>query len=384
MEAVVKEKFLATFQQPPAISVRAPGRVNLLGEHVDYNDGWVLPAAIDRAIWLAARPTDGRTITIYALDHDEQQQFDLDQLPTGLAKGSWLAYPAGVASVLTASGYRLTGMEVVFGGDIPIGAGVSSSAAVETAFILAWEALSGFTLSGLERARMGQRVENEYLGLQSGIMDQFASVHGVADHALLLDCRDLSHSLVKLPAGTTLLIANSGVRRQLVQSEYNRRQEECQEALTILRTRQPALSSLRDVTPELLTQLAHHLPLPVRRRAQHVVGECVRVLNGVTALQDGDIGQFGLMMRQSHESLRDLYEVSIPELDVLAAAAWQTAGCYGARLMGAGFGGCALALVAETAVTALTHNLTNSFAQELGRRPDIFTCRLADGAAVIG
>jgi galactokinase len=384
MEARVKDRFIAHFQQQPTISVRAPGRVNLLGEHVDYNEGWVLPAAIDRAIWLAARPTDGRTVTIYALDHDEQQQFDLDQLPTGLAKGSWLAYPAGVASILTAAGYRLTGMEVVFGGNIPIGAGVSSSAAVETAFILAWETLSGFALSGLERARMGQRVENEYLRLRSGIMDQFASVHGVAGHALLLDCRDLSHSLVKLPLGTTLLIADSGVRRQLVQSEYNRRQEECQEALAILRRHQPALSSLRDVTPELLTRLAHQLPLPLRRRAQHVVGECARVLNGVAALQAGEIGRFGLLMRQSHESLRDLYEVSIPELDALAVAAWQTAGCYGARLMGAGFGGCTLALVAETAVTDLTHSLTNSFGQEFGRRPNIFTCRLADGAAVLG
>jgi galactokinase len=382
IEAIVKTKFHEQFGQAPAIVVRAPGRVNLLGEHVDYSEGWALPAAIDRAIWLAARPTDTQTVVICALDHDERQQFNLDQLERGLGMGSWLAYPAGVAWALMQADHALTGMEVVFGGDIPIGAGVSSSAAVEIAFILAWETFSHFNLSGIERARFGQRVENAYLGLQSGVMDQFASLHGAADHALLLDCRDLSHSLVALPADSTLVIADSGVRRELIHSEYNRRQEECAEAVRILRAHLPQIQTLRDVTPELLELTAHWLPLDLRRRAQHVVGECDRVLTGVETLRQGNVGEFGLKMRQSHVSLRDLYEVSIPELDWLAVTAWQTPGCYGARLMGAGFGGCVLALARDTAVADLQFALESSFEQEFGRLPNIFTCRLADGAAV--
>jgi galactokinase len=382
IETTIKTKFHEQFGHPPAILVRAPGRVNLLGEHVDYNEGWALPAAIDRAIWLAARPTDSHTVAIYALDHDERQQFNLDQLRTGLGMGSWLAYPAGVAWTLMEAKHALTGMEVVFGGDIPIGAGVSSSAAVEIAFILAWETFASFTLSGVERARFAQQVENGYLGLQSGVMDQFASLHGAANHALLLDCRDLSHSLISLPANTTIVVADSGVRRELIHSEYNRRQEECAEAVAILRAHLPQIRALRDVTPELLELTAHWLPLDLRRRAQHVVGECERVLTGVESLRQGDMGEFGLKMRQSHVSLRDLYEVSIPELDWLAVTAWQTPGCCGARLMGAGFGGCLLALAKDTAVADLTFALESSFEQEFDRRPNIFTCRLADGAVV--
>jgi galactokinase len=380
LESIVQVKFQEQFGHPPAILARAPGRVNLLGEHVDYNEGWVLPGAIDRAIWLAARPTDDDQITIYALDNGERRQFSLAELKRGVGAGRWLAYPAGAAWALRDAGYPLHGAEIVFGGDIPIGAGVSSSAAVEVAFIMAWELLSGFTLSGVQRAKVAQRVENGYLGLQSGIMDQFASVHGRADCALLLDCRDLSHSLVELPPQTAVVIADSGVRRQLIHSEYNRRQEECAEAVAILRSHLPQISSLRDITPELLTLYAHWLPQPLRRRAQHVVGECDRVLTGVEALRQNNLAEFGLALRQSHVSLRDLYEVSIPELDVLAATAWQSPGCYGARLMGAGFGGCLLALARETAVAELTFALESAFDQQFDRRPNIFVCRLANGA----
>lgn len=386
MKQQVTQAFRETFGEEPAVIIRAPGRVNLLGEHVDYNEGWVLPAAIDRAVWLAVSPAADDHVTLRALDLDEQATFHLSEINPRGASGnpkSWLNYPAGVAWVLQKAGHSLGGLRGVYTSTVPIGAGVSSSAAVEVAFILAWEALSSLSLSGLDRARLGQQVENEYLGLKSGIMDQFASVHGAADHVILIDCRTLRHELIPYPAGTAIVVADSGVRRELAISEYNVRRSQCEEAVELLRPYIPHIRTLRDVSTEEFELYAHRLPDLLRRRARHVVEECARVLEGVELLRQGDMAGFGALVRQSHISLRDLYEVSILELNVLAAAAWQVPGCYGARLTGAGFGGCVIAVVREDAAGEVQAMMVDAYQQEFGRRPDVFVCEVSEGASII-
>lgn len=387
-EAVL-DSFRSRYGCDPAVVVRAPGRVNLLGAHIDYSEGWVMPAAIDRAVWLAAAPVAGGELRIHALDLDETATVDLEAVPAPVPRrttpaATWMDYPAGVAWALREAGWRPAGMAATFGGDVPIGAGLSSSAALEVAFLMAWERLSGFTLEGLERARLGQQTENEYLGVQSGIMDQFASIHGKASHLIYLDCRDLSYERIPLPVGTAVVVADTGVRRRLAESGFNNRRDQCQEALAILRRELPEIRTLRDVALADLERHAHRLPAPLASRARHAVEECARVRAGAEALRRRDLDAFGELMRRSHLSSRDLYEVSIPELDTLAETAWGVAGCYGARLAGGGFGGCVIALVEESAVTALERALTRAFRAEFSRPPVIFPCTVSDGAGIIG
>jgi galactokinase len=390
----MRDKVLQSFQElyghDPAVLVRAPGRVNLLGAHTDYNEGWVLPAAIDRAVWLAAGPTENGLVRIASLDYGREGETTLSALAeksslpsTKNRELAWLNYPAGVAWAMQTAGHKLSGMEAVFSGDVPVGAGISSSAAVEVAFIMAWEKLSGLALSGSERARLGQQVENDYLGLASGIMDQFACLHGAAGHLIMLDCRTLAYELIPLPADSVVLVADSGVRRELANSEYNTRRRECQEAVEILKHYLPDIRSLRDVDTEEFEQHAHRLPLVLRRRARHVVEECARVLEGVEALRQKNVGAFGRMIRQSHMSTRDLYEISILELDILAATAWQVPGCYGARLTGGGFGGCVIVLARPEAADDIAQSMAQAFIEEFDRQPSIFSCRISDGAGYI-
>jgi galactokinase len=404
----VREKVIHAFRQrfgrQPELVARAPGRINLLGEHVDYNEGWVLPAAIDRAVWLAAAANGTGTTHIRALDLGEEALLDLAALPAprksrfGLpaaesttghdnnpdqegSSNRWAAFPAGVAWALQEAGHPPAGMDAVFCSDVPMGAGVSSSAAVAVAFVLAWEALGNLSLDGTARALLGQRAENRYLGVQSGIMDQFASANGAAGYVIRLDCRSLEHELIPVPAGITLLVASSGVERALASSEYNLRRRQCEEAVRLLQEFLPHVRSLRDVGIEQFELHAHYLPLELRRRAQHVVEECARVLTGVEALRRRDMSAFGLLVRKAHISLRDLYEVSIPELDILAATAWQVPGCYGARLMGAGFGGSVLVVSDSEAVAGVQEALGEAFARYFGRTPTVFACQAADGAS---
>jgi galactokinase len=383
----VIEAFRTLYRRDPAIIVRAPGRINLLGAHVDYNEGWVLPGAIDRAIWLAAAPRSDRIVRISSLDFGQEGEADLSTLRKGTTPQlvrepgpTWLNYPAGVAWVMLDAGYELLGMDAVFAGDIPVGAGVSSSAAVEVAFGLAWEALSGLELDELEVAQLGQRVENDYLGLGSGIMDQFASIHGKSGNLILLDCRTLEHSFKPFPADTVVLVADSGVRRELAHSEYNVRRQQCQEAVTILKRYLPDIQTLRDVSVQEFQAHAARLPDILRRRAQHVIEECARVFQGVEALEGGDLSRFGVLVNGSHISSRDLYEVSIPELDVLASAAWNEPGCHGARLTGAGFGGCVVAVAEKAAASDVASGISVAFENEYGRRPTIFACKIGPGA----
>ncbi len=389
----VASAFAARFGRRPEVVVRAPGRVSLLGAHVDYSEGWVITGAIDRAVWLAAAPARGSTMRIHALDFDQTATLDLARLPPPLvrrdgAKTTWIDYPAGVAWALDEAGMHARAMDVVFGGDLPIGAGVSSSAAVEMAFLLAFEALqptdaAPLAVDGAARARLGMRAENAYLGIQSGIMDQFSSLHGAADRLIFLDCRSLDFEHLPLPASTNLLVADSGVRRRLADFDYNDRRQECARAVEILSAGLPGIHTLRDVSLSDFELHSHRLPMTLRRRARHAIEECRRVHEGAAALRAGDLAAFGHLIRQSHLSSRDLYEVSIPEIDLLAAAAWATPGCHGARLVGGGFGGCVVVL-AEAAVTgAVRRAMTIAFAEEFGRTPEIFACAIAGGAGVV-
>jgi galactokinase len=368
------------------VVVRAPGRVNLLGAHVDYNDGWVLPGAIDRAVWLAAGRARGSTGRLCALDLPADVPFEAPdgEKPHASDQRRWADYPRGVAWVLRDAGFEVGPREAGYGGDLPMGAGVRSSAAVEVAFFLAFEALFGFDLTGADCARLGRRVENEVLGVGSGVMDQFASIHGRAGHVVLLDCRSLEHELIPVPEEVAVLVTDTGVRRSLVGSRFNDRRAECQRAVELLRAPLPGIAALRDVTSADLERHGSVLPAPLLSRARHVVEECRRVLEGAVALRAGRMEDFGALVRASHCSSRDFYEVSIPELDLLAETAWSVPGCYGARLTGAGFGGCVTTAVHRDALDQVERAQREAFASRYGREPVTIRCRVGDGAAVVG
>ncbi|MDH3255575.1 MAG: galactokinase, partial [Acidobacteriota bacterium] len=297
-------------------------------------------------------------------------------------ESGWLDLPRGVAWALAKRCGALPPLDVVFGSDLPMGAGLSSSAAVEVAFSMAWEAAAAIDLDGRERAKLGRAVENDYLGVGSGIMDQYASIHGRAGHLLLLDCRTLEHRHVPMPPGLAVLVADSGVRRALAASDYNDRPSECRQAAELLRRRLPQVRTLRDVTADDLERYGDVLTPPLMSRARHAVGECRRVREGAAALEGDDIEAFGAAMRASHESSRDLYQVSIPELDYLAKTAWSVPGCYGARLSGGGFGGCVTALVDEEAIGEVARRLEQAFEARFGRPCSSYASRFADGAAL--
>ncbi len=367
--------------------VTAPGRVNLLGEHVDYNGGAVLPAAIDRAVRIAAEPRPGRTVHLRALDLDESAAFDLDHLDEkrdleGKPLPGWARYPAGVAWALQQRGLSTPGFEASFTSNIPIGSGLSSSAAIEVGFAALWQALGGWEATRMQLAQISLDAEIQYVGLNCGLMDQFASANGVAGHVLYFNTDTLESYPVPLPAGTVLVIADSTMRRSLTSSGYNERFAECRQALAILKTQLPGIHALCDVSPDDLEQHAALLPDVIGKRARHVVEECDRVERAVELLKAGDAQAFGRLMYAGHASLRDLYEVSIPELDTLVSVASRLPGCYGARLTGAGFGGCTVNLVAEERAEGFIQGLKDGYLQASGRRAEVYLCRASDGVEV--
>lgn len=378
--------FSQQFNARPSVTARAPGRVNLLGEHVDYNDGFVLPVAIDRAVQVAAAPTGEGFITLAALDLNASVSFSLDNLAEkidshGQPLPAWARYPAGVAHVLQQEGLTVKGMRAVFTSDVPIGAGLSSSAAVEVAFAVTWRALGGWKRDALQIARLCQQAENQYVGVNCGLMDQFASACGKEGHALYFDTRSLEWQALPLPPGTAVVIADSGVRRSLATSAYNERRASCEQAVTLLRQHLPNIHSLRDVSSVEFAAYSEFLPPIVRKRAEHVVKEIGRVQDAVVALRRGDAQLFGGLMFSGHASLRDLYEVSCPELDTLVSLARQQPGCYGARLTGAGFGGCTVNLVNEANAQAFIQNLKDGYQKQTGRQAQVYLCKASAGAS---
>jgi len=364
----------------PDFDVRAPGRVNLLGEHVDYNEGIVLPAAIDRYVHLQAAARSDTTVDLTALDLGQRISFDVEDLQARQLP-DWARYPAGVAWAARQRGLTVSGIHAVFTSTVPIGAGLSSSAAVEVAFGALWNELNGWGLSRLELARLCQQAENQFVGVNCGLMDQFASACGVKDHALMFDTRSLEYEPVPLPSGTALVIADSGVRRTLAGSAYNQRRADCEEAVRLLQMHLPAIHSLRDVSPEDFNRLALYLPEQVRQHARHVVEEIARVQQAVKYLKGGDSRSFGELMYEGHASLRDLYQVSIPELDALVEIAAHLPGCLGARLTGAGFGGCTVNLVLEEAGRTFAQSLAQEYHTRTGKSAEIYLCHASEGVS---
>jgi galactokinase len=379
--------FTSHFGNPATIQVRAPGRVNLLGEHVDYNDGVVLPAAIDRAVRLAAAPAAGGVVRLYAQDLQKSAEFRLDALEQRVDLGGqplprWAAYPAGVAWALAEAGLAVNGMQVMYTSDVPIGAGLSSSAAVEVAFAAAWRALGGWEMDNLQLARLCQRAENGYVGVNSGLMDQFASACGVEGHALYFDTRSLEWHPVALPPGTTIVVADSGMRRTLATSAYNERRAACEQAVALLQQYKPGLTSLRDISTVEFAAYSEYLPEEVRRRAEHVVKEIHRVGQAVNALRAADARLFGGLMFAGHKSLRDLYQVSLPELDALVEIARDLPGIYGARLTGAGFGGCTVNLIDAAQADAFIQGLQEDYHHRTDKHAVVYLCHASAGVSV--
>ena len=381
----VEERYCEAFGQPPEVVARAPGRVNLIGEHTDYNQGFVLPAAIDRYIWFAGSRRSDRLLRAHALDLGEYAEFSLDDgIGPETERRLWVLYIAGVARLLEREAGALTGIDLAFSGNVPREAGLSSSAAVEMGSVALWQQLLGRHSDPVAMARLGQRVENEFLGVPTGIMDQFVSGLGRHGHALLMDCCDLSYRYVPLPESVNIVVANSGVRRALAKSEYAVRVRQCAEAVAEMRQAGLDASSLRDVTLEQFESVERCLTELPRRRARHVITENARVQEAVAALDSGDVARFGKLMNASHISLRDDYEVSSPELDALTAIAWKQTGVLGARMTGAGFGGCTVNLVSRESTTGLVSALQANYKQPLGRPAEVYVLEAADGAFASG
>jgi galactokinase len=384
----VSLQFQKRFGHTPQFIVRAPGRTNLLGEHVDYNDGFVMPAAIDRATYLAVGSSKNEESTIIASDFSQEfsftreSQFAKNQ-PNGNPIPDWGLYPAGVANQLIQNGNGFSPMQAVFTSDIPMGSGLSSSASVEVAFLTAWLELTGLSMPLIPRAQLCQRAENQYVGVNCGIMDQFSSVCGVEDRLLQLDCRSLEWNSIPLPGNVAIVIADTKVRRKLVSGEYNLRRQDCEEAVKILQSYIPGVRALRDIDLPTFNQYSSKLPERVEKRARHIVEEITRTMIAKEDLSAGNIENFGLLMNECHRSLRDLYEVSCLELNIMAEIAQSLKGCLGSRLTGAGFGGCTVSLVESDTIEGFKDALSKEYLQKTEVLPDIYVTKASRGAEVL-
>lgn len=355
---------------------RAPGRVNLIGEHTDYNDGFVLPAAIDFASYVACSPRKDRRVRVTSLTLDSEFAFGLDD-PFDESFPAWTKYVQGVAAILERRGYALGGADFLIESDVPIGAGLSSSAALEISVASAFAGLFGHDIGGMDLARLGQAAEHEFAGVRSGIMDQFASVFGHAGHALFLDCRSMEWEPV--PVGNArFVICNTKVKHDLAEGEYNKRREQCEAAARFF-----GESSLRNVSAEGLAAKEAEMPEVLLKRARHVIGENGRVLAAVESLRSGDLAAFGRLMNASHDSLRDDFEVSSPELDLMVNLARGREGVLGARMTGGGFGGCTINLVGATYYDEFVEDVAGAYRSATGVDAEFYKCEIADGAGEI-
>ncbi len=377
----VKEEFARAFGGK-CVLVRAPGRVNLIGEHTDYNEGFVFPVAINREVRYAVSARSDRRVVLRSLNFGAQAEFSLDDIRPDQEQ-RWSNYVRGVAVVLQQAGHALRGMNAVIEGDVPLGSGLSSSAAMEVGALLAFQTLSGLEIEPEQAALLAQKAENQFVGVNCGIMDQFISRLGRKGHALLIDCRSLAYEAV--PVGgdeVRIVVSDSKVKRGLVDSEYNRRRAECERAVALLSQKLPGIRALRDVAPEQLEANQNLLADETLRRARHVVTEDDRCLQSVAALRAGDLDAFGRLMDQSHVSLRDDYEVSCRELDLLVDAAHAVPGVLGSRMTGAGFGGCTVSLVRAGAVERFRRDVSAAYERATGASPEIYVCSAEAGASV--
>lgn len=357
--------------------VRAPGRVNLIGDHTDYNEGFVLPMTIDLDVYAVLRKRSDQEIHLFSVNYGESLDYLLTRRPP-VRSGHWMSYVTGAVEELRRRGLLRTGLDLLIYGDVPTGAGLSSSAALEVAVVFGVNRLFDLGLGAVETALLCQTVEHRYAGVECGIMDQFASRLGRTKHALFLDCRSLEYEHVPLPleeAGLALVIADSGVTRMLADSKYSERQKECHQIVDVMKRLDSGIMSLRDVTIDLLKQARGSLDQTLENRARHVVTENARVVNARDALLAGDFNAFGDRMNESHQSLRDLFEVSSAELDLLVETAQDCDGVLGARMTGGGFGGATINLVERDAVSGLIRALRSTYRRQVGREPRIYVLK---------
>ena len=358
---------------------RAPGRVNLIGEHTDYNEGFVMPAAIDFSTWVAITARNDRSVIIRSKHFSDHAEIDLDDLPSR-GRGHWSDYPLGVAVKLEEAGHRLRGANILVHGEVPIGSGLSSSAAIEISTGIALLDISDTEIDRLELAKTCQRAENEFVGIRSGLMDQFIACFGKAGYALMLDCRSLGSIPLPLPNDVRLVACNTMVKHQLASSEYNARRAECEEGVRILSQHLPHVRSLRDVSLDDVERFRGELPDVVYKRCRHVVTENQRVNQAAQALRSVDLNGFGKLMGESHQSLSNDYEVSCKELDLMVELANQAEGVFGARMTGGGFGGCTINLVDASSVDLFKRKVGSGYNQVTGLQSEIYVCSAALGA----
>ncbi|MGB9236598.1 MAG: galactokinase [Terriglobales bacterium] len=360
----------------------APGRVNLIGEHTDYSDGYVMPAAINLYCGVAIDRRNDRTLLISSANATGEARAHLDNLPTNRS-GHWTDYVIGIAAALERAGFLLPGANLYIQSEVPLGSGLSSSAALETSVAYALLDSAGYSVDLRKLALLCQRVENEYVGARCGIMDQFIACHGKSGHAVLLDCRSLDFRLLSVPAQARLVICNTMVKHALASSEYNRRRAECEEAVRLLATKLPCVRALRDVRKCDLESNRSLLPVAIYKRACHVIEENDRTLKAASALATGDLSLFGELMAESHRSLKNLYEVSCQELDLMVDIANRTSGVYGARMTGGGFGGCTVNLIRAETAADFAHQVGDAYYSATGLRPDIYICDISEGVGPV-
>jgi galactokinase len=372
------ERFEQAFGAKPRI-FRAPGRVNLIGEHTDYNDGFVMPSAIGFYTWIAASPRSDKILRVRSEEFHETLDLSLQDL-AGPPRRHWSDFVRGVAAVLLDRDYKVKGANLIIEGQVPIGAGLSSSASLEVATAFALLSASQRDADPLELAKLCQRAEHEFVGTRCGIMDQFIAVFGQVDHALMLDCRSLQAEALSIPHDVRLVICNSMVKHDLASGEYNRRRADCEAGVSILKKSLPHVIALRDVTPAQLEMHRSELPEVVYRRCRHVTTENQRVLDAGGALRSRNLEQFGRLMYDSHRSLRDDYEVSCRELDLLVDIASRCEGVYGSRMTGGGFGGCTITLVGSSEAKGFQEKLSNRYKEATAITPAIYVCSAAQGA----
>ena len=357
----------------------APGRVNLIGEHTDYSGGFVMPAAIDFRTIATIRPRNDERIVLSSENMGEQVSYPADPLPAA-ARKHWSDYPMGVAWSLAQEGVRVGGFDLSLDGNVPLGAGLSSSASIEVATAFALLELAGASLPLATVALACQRAENAFVGARSGIMDQFIACAGQQDHALMLDCRSLEYRLLPIPNDVRLIICNSMVKHEHAGGQYNVRREEVEEGTRILHRQIPSIVALRDATLEQLMDCRQQMPEDVFRRCRHIITENTRVQLAASALERADLGAFGVLMAEAHRSIRDDFEASCRELDTLVEIASSISGCYGARMTGGGFGGCTVNLVEESRADQFRQEIHARYRASTGIDADIYLCRASAGA----
>jgi galactokinase len=374
----IKEQIVQVFEEnfgeAPQYVVRSPGRVNIIGEHTDYNDGFVFPMAINRAMWIAMRPRTDKMVNVWSADFGQMIEFDLNNLEKGDFQPG--EYVKGVAWAMMEAGYVLNGFDGVMGGDVPIGSGLSSSAALELVTARAFSLSSDVEWNPHEMALLGQKAENQWVGMQCGIMDQLISAAGKKDHALFIDCRSLETTAVPLPKGTVIVVMDTATRHEHAGGEYNTRRQQCEDAAQFF-----GAKALRDVALAQFNEKSEQLEDVVMRRARHVITENERTIQAVEAMRNNDAAKLGQLMNESHDSMRDDFEITNSALDVMSEIAQKQESCFGARMTGGGFGGCAVALVGTEDVEQFVAVVGPEYEKQTGNTPQIYICSAEDGTS---